>query len=414
MFKEQDLSTQLVVYVGTGKLVALLGDSLDGQSRVVRHKSLRNPEGFKSGMVTNLEQAARVLGTLVEEVLGDQDIDTVDCHVVLGNSKLRTYSYSSSQYYQGSQRTISPHEIRSVMTQTKSVATLPLSEIVLQAIPQSFLVNDMDDIQNPIGLEAQRLGVNLKIFTMTYREFKNIQKVFEAVDIEPYGYYSKTLTTSEAILSNQEKQEGALIVDIAEDVTHFSLWKNGYLAETTVMEMGGAFLTERIAEQWKIDNHDACKVKERYASFEQHNFMEEMIPLVERNGQGRHQIRRQDFHSAFNQLAREWVAKILKEGREFAQQHHVLYPHYVLTGGGTRMDGFLEFLQTEFSQNARIGLPRKVEASGDLIVDPSVAAPLGMYRWLSKQGSEHQKLFAPKGILEKTLSSARHWFATYF
>ena len=68
-----------------------------------------------------------------------------------------------------------------------------------------------------MGLEARRLGVQLKIFTMNFQEFKNLSKAVESSDLEITGYVPKCLTISEAVLSDDEKKQGVMVVDLSSE-----------------------------------------------------------------------------------------------------------------------------------------------------------------------------------------------------
>lgn len=406
---------KVTIYVGSHKLVALEGSVENGDSLILRYASFKNPEGFSGGLVSNLEKAAESLENLMDQLDEAWRARDLQCFVVLGNRKLKTYEFSSSQYYQGLQRTLSPQEIRAVVNQTRSVATLPLSEFILQAIPESFLVNDTNNIRNPLGLEAYRLGVALKLFTMGFQDFKNLSRVFEAAELEVAGYFPKMLTVSESVLSEEEKEEGVLLIDVADDGVYLVLWRKGHLLNTRVLEMGGRFLSQQIAGQWGIELGDAQKVKERYGSLNSNqDFEEELIPLVERNGKGNCQVRRRDFHAKFLEQAGQWLTELLRQCDLFLAENRSAYPHYVFSGGGVALDGFLEFFQRHSNKEARIGLPRKIEAATELLVDPSMNGALGMYRWLSLHMPDQDKFFAPQGFFQKTLVSAREWFSAYF
>lgn len=408
-------SRELVFYVGTRKLVCCLGETGGDYPNVIQYEEQLKPDGFQNGLVTNLEAAVNSIEDILERIYPARGVRQIAAYVVLGNSRLSTYSFSSSQYYQGFRRSISPHEVRSVIQQTRSVATLPLSEFILQAVPESFLINDMPGIRNPLGLEAHRLGVNLKIFTMLFQEFKNVANAFEAADIRVKGFFPKILTTSEAVLTEREKEEGVLVVDIADDMTQLVLWKGGCLAGTRVLPMGGKYLTQQIADRWKIEYHDAERVKERFSSLESEaRFGDELIPLVDRNGTTPHTVRRQEYQEVFLGLARDWMAKIIDEVDRFAEEHKLLYPHFVYTGGGTSLEGFLEFLQRGFSHGGRIGCTRMMEAPTELLVDPALTSVLGMYCWLGTYEKNYRPFFEPQGFVERSLSSARDWLSAYF
>jgi len=396
-------------------LAALAGEVEPDDPRIIGFAEAREPAGFEDGLVTNLDAAVSSLEGMLERLIPGRGSHDLAVHVVLGNDRLGSYDCASSQYYQGAPRTISHHEIRQVIDQTRSIATLPLTQTLLQVVPECFLVNDLADIRNPLGLEAVRLGVQLKIFTMNYQDFKNIARAFETADIEVKGYWPKTLAVSEAVLTDEEKEVGVMLVDITDPGTRLILWKNGRLRASKTLPLGGRSLTRKIAETWSIEEHDAERVKERFAALTAvTEFGEELIPLVYRHGKGAHSIRRQEFHEKFLAFAGEWMEEILRGMDAFAQEEKTRYPHYVFTGGGTCLEGFLEFLQTRFARDARLGFSRRMEAPTELLVAPSLTGALGLFRWLATYAKDYDELLAPRGFFEKTISTARDWFCNYF
>ncbi|MFA6600425.1 MAG: cell division FtsA domain-containing protein [Candidatus Omnitrophota bacterium] len=404
-----------ILYVGARKLMLLEGHAGTAEPKVLRCERLENPEGFEGGLVTHLEKAARSLEILCGKsatLAGSGDRSVI---VVFGNAKLRSHSFSSSEYYRGGAKTVTGAEIRSVIEQTQSVATLPLTEHVLQAVPESFLVNDMPQIRNPLGLEATRLGVTLKIFSMNYQDYKNLAKAFDAAELTVTTCFSKTWTVSEAVLHPVEKKEGAVIIDIADDATELILWREGELAASRVIPTGARALTEKIAAAWGIGYHDAVRVKEAYAALKiQVQFGDELIPLIERNGRESHPVKRQDFQQKMAELAAEWLGALLASCDEFVGEYKVPHPHHIFTGGGTRIDGFLEFLQSRFSRDGRMGLAHGLEAPTELMSDPSATAALGTFRCLAAYEREVGRFLAPSGFFERSLASVRSWFSNYF
>jgi cell division protein FtsA len=411
-----DLKNQcVVVYVGTRKLMVMLGDTGKSHPQVLRYEEVLAPGGFEKGLVCNLQNASASLEKILSALLPPEFWEQVPFYVVLGNSRFKMYRFSSCEYYSPERRTISSHEVQFVVQQTRNVATLPLTESILQAIPESFLVNDMPAVRNPVGLEAERLGVTLQIYTMEFQAFRNIAKVFETLDIEVEGYFPKVLPLSEAVLGDSEKQEGSMILDIADDATQLVLWKNGLLAGVRTLPMGGYYLTQCLAKDWNIEERDAEKVKEKFATLDmQEQQSEELVPLVTRNDKVRQSIPRKEFLEKFFKHAHGWMAKILESVDSFTQDEKVRYPHILFTGGAVMTDGFLEWVQKEFSRDGKLGATRHVEAPQELVRDPSMAPALGMFRWIMTYKRSQEALFTPRGFLAKTAASARAWFTNYF
>ncbi|HOW59448.1 MAG TPA: hypothetical protein PLO78_06975 [Candidatus Omnitrophota bacterium] len=404
-----------VVYIGTRKLVVMLGDISTEIPKILRVEESLFPEGFEKGLVCNLQNASASMEKILMALLPMEDWEQIPVYVVLGNSRFKMHRFSSCEYYSQERRTLSPNDVQSVVQQTRSVATLPLTEAILQAIPESFLVNDMPAVKNPLGLEAERLGVTLQIYTMEFQSFRNIGKVFESLDIDVEGFFPKNLPLSEAVLGDLEKQEGALIIDIADDATQLVLWKNGLLAGSRTMPLGGHYLTKCLAQDWNIEERDAEKVKENFATLDMREQQsEELVPLVTRGDKVQQSIPRKDFLDKFFKHAHGWMTKILIEADSFIQEEKIRFPHVFFTGGAVMTDGFLEWVQKEFSRDGKIGITRHMEAQQEIVRDPAMAPALGMFRWVMTYERAQEALFTPRSLVGKTMAAAKNWFANYF
>lgn len=411
----------LIFYLGSRKLVVIAGEVQSGGVRVLASHAEVFSGGFRNGFVTQVDKAGQLLSSALERLKKTREgefirnLELLDTYVVLGNSKLAAHTFSSSIYFPQGKKTLSYSDVRQVIEQTRSVATLPLSEGILQSQPASFLVDDLDHVTDPVGLEAERLGVTLKIFTMESREFKNIEKAFEAAEIDVQGYFPRTLAVSEAVLSDREKQDGVLLMDMGSDGVYLSLWRGGMIQGTRILDSGLSRLCEDIAKTWQIVLEDAEKVSERYASLcAEPQYGDELIPLVIRDSQEKKQIERQQFHQQFLKSTKEWVAQILSDSDTFIREHGVFHPHYVFAGSGSHMEGFLEFLQKEFATDARLGLVRATDASSEIKNNPGLAAALGGLQLVALQERQKSLYFAPRGLLEKTFMTAKDWIASYF
>lgn len=412
----EDLKNKcVVIYIGTRKLVAMIGEISGNHPRVFQWEETLSPEGFSKGLVVNLQSATVSVEKALNALLPAEAWGQIPVYVVLGNSGLKMYRFSSCEYFSPDRRTISSHEIQSVVQQTRNVATLPLTESILQAIPESFLVNDMPAVHNPVGLEAERLGVTLQIYTMGFQNFRNIAKVFETLDLEVEGYFPKILPLSQVVLHDAEKQEGVLIVDIADDATQLVLWKNGLLAGIRTLPVGGHFLTRCLSEDWNIEERDAEKVKEKFGTLDaREQQSEELVPLVLRHEKVQQSISRKELLEKFFKHAHGWMTQILREADGFIDEQKIRHPHIVFTGGAVMIEGFLEWLQKEFSRDGKLGVSHLVDAPQEIVRDPSMAPALGMFRWVMTCERAQEALFTPRGLVAKTVAAARAWFTNYF
>ncbi len=404
-----------VLYIGTHRLAGVLVEKDTERLKVLRTAEILEPEGFQRGEVSQIEKALVSVGELVKRLNLQEDAFELPVYVLLSNPQLRMTRFSSSVYYSGYPRMVTSREIRQVIEQTRSVAPLPLEEWILQAVPESFWVNDLTGVEDPTGLEAQRLAVSLQIFSSRYGAFRNVIRLLESLEFNVKGYFPKTLTLADGILTESEKEEEVLVVDFADGVTHLVLTREGRIVQTKSLEKGSRFFTARIAEKWQVSLREARRLKEQFGSLEENlQFGEELIPLVERNGHPHHQIKRSEFHQVFQGLADEFLAELEKEIRAFLEEEKSTHPHLVFTGGGVKLEGFLEFVSRRFQFSIRLGLARHIEGVGNLLTDPAWAGPLGFLRRLDGQAPAQSRVPVKENLLERALVQCKEWLVAYF
>ena len=196
-----------IIYIGTTKIVFLKAQvSISGETEVMS-LSARLADGFERGIVKDLAQASDTLSLAVRDVVTEEEQGILSCRVVVSNSYLKNYTFQSSIYFQDRPHALTLRDVRAAIAQTRSVATIPLQEVIVQAMPQSFIVNDLNGIQNPLGLEAGRIGVTLRLLTLDFLVYSNLLKIFERCEIEVLDVIPCVLAAAESVLSAQEKRE---------------------------------------------------------------------------------------------------------------------------------------------------------------------------------------------------------------
>ena len=406
----------LILYLGTRRLAALVGERGAEKPKILRFAQTQHAEGFQKGEVTQLDKALQAVEDLLKKLELGEEAFEIPTYVLLSNARLKMTRFSSSIYYQGYPKPVTAQEVRRVVEQTKSVAPLPLDDWVLELVPESFWVNDLEGVENPVGLEAQRLAVTLQIFTTSYAAFRNVSRLFESLELKVEGYFPKTLVLPEGVLNPTEKEGETLILDISDETTHLVLTRENKIVQTKSLEFGSSYFTNRIAEKWHLGPRDAECLLERFGSLEEKlEFGEELIPLVEQNGRGNHQIKRAEFHHAFSRFGEEFMNYLHREVKHFLTQEKLAFPQFVATGGGVKLEGLLDALNQKFGVSVRLGAPRGTEGTPELLRDPSWAGPAGLLNWLGRQENGRPLLSSAKAdLFGRTLVQVKDWLAAYF
>lgn len=405
--------TVYVGYIGTTKVAFLKAVEKPAGFVELKALSARLASGFEKGIVKDLAKATETLSNTVRDVLGPQEKSIVPCRLVVSNVYLKNYTYQSSVYFHGTPHAITMRDVRAVMAQTRSIATIPLKEVIVQAVPQEFLVNDLAGVQNPLGLEASRLGVTLRMLTLDFLVYSNLLKVFERSDLEVTEVIPSVLSSAQAVLTPEEKQTGVVLVVIGGRATHFACYKNSVLVETRSIPMGGDSITEVIARNLNVDYLDAQRLKESFGSAApKDEFRDELIPIPDSNGKKKYTIKRAKFEAQTASGLRDFFEAIQNE-IEALQERYSPLNQMVFTGGGVRLDGFLEAMKESLFPTARIGSAQGIHGPEALVTDPSFSSLIGGIGYTAKV-QEHRLVSGERqNWMTRTVEVARNWIFEY-
>lgn len=407
---------ETVFYIGSRKIVVMEGEVQGEMVRIHSFKTLPQPSGFDRGFVKSLGDATQTLLSLLPQKNNNQSSDQeVIAWVGMGQTRQKWFSFESSKYYGSDSHSVTAADIRSVIQQTRSVATLPLDQQILQARPEAFLVDDTPGVINPLGLEARRLGVKLKLFTMPYSDFKNVAKALEAAEVGPEGFVPKSVALSFSVLSEEEKKEGVILADLSSDHTLLVYWNEGQWVDMKEELLGADALTTVLANALSLDFKDAERIKEKYAVLHPaQEISDELIPMVERDGKTLHQIKRREFLALFGDCSAAWIQDLSQRIKHFANQVGCKHPRVVLTGGGAALEGLADALTQEIGGMVRLGSVHKIEAPQELLVDLSMTSAVATFRWLATHYQEDKLSARRSGMLGALVDRVRDWFVSYF
>ncbi len=402
-----------LAYIGTTKL-AFLKANLKSQDRVeVLALSARLANGFERGIVKDLAQATQTLSETISDVMGPEEKVSTPCRLVVSNTYLKNYTFQSSVYFQGNPHLLTLKDVRAAIAQTRSVATIPLQEVIVQAVPQEFLVNDLMGVQNPIGLEASRLGVTLRLLTLDFLVYNNLLRVFEQCDLEVSNVIPSVLSAAHCVLTPLEKQTGVILVVIGGTATHFACYKNSVLIETRSVPIGGDRITEVIEKNLNIEHLDAQRIKESFGSAASKvEFQEELIPVPDSNGRKKYPIKRSEFEAQMSSGLNSFFSEIRKEIKAL-QERYAPVNQVVFTGGGARLDGFLDVVRDTISPSSRIGAPQGIFGPEALIKDPAFSGALGGINFSGRVSEQGLAATDRQNWISRTVEAARNWIFEY-
>lgn len=410
--KEKDPGL-LALYIGTTQLVALrAGFGADGALKVENWQK-RDPAGFDKGLVRDSELATDEIRGLLEKTAEDTEWFNRPLYGVISNPAIKTYRVSSSVYFPGT-KVISDLDVDRVISQTRAVATIPLDEVILCSVPQEYLVNDLPEVKDPVGLDGRRLSVTLHLFTMPIAAYQGLQRLFDRLEVETEMLIPKGLASATLLLKEEEKRDGVLLVDMGGDLTEFYYYYQGTLRFSKIIPWGTEAVTNRISRHWEMPPRDARKLKNEFGNLEPGaSQQEDTIPYTDSTGRTRFKIPSAVFQDEIRKGLEEGFEILEKEIAETKKDFPELY-QLVFSGGSTRMNGFLELAQGRLNIPVRLGFSSGIQAPQELAGDPGYHAVLGLLKYIYSPEPDTRQKNAKSGLVSKTVKQFKGWVHDYF
>ena len=158
---------------------------------------------------------------------------------------------------------VAQRDLDRVMDAAKAVA-IPIDQDVLHVLPQDYIIDDQDGIKEPLGMSGVRLEAKVYIVTGAVTTVQNIVKCCNRSGLNVAEIVLAPLAAAEAVLSEEEKDLGVVLVDMGGGTTDIAIYHDGTVKHTAVISIGGNHVTNDIAAGLRTPFNDAERIKQRF------------------------------------------------------------------------------------------------------------------------------------------------------
>lgn len=251
--------------LGTTKIVTLIGKkNPNGKLNIVAH-STTGSTGIKRGVVLNIEETVASIQRTVEKVQIDSNIVFGEVFVGIAGQHIRSLKNRGYINRSNPYEVITIDDVKKLIDDMHRIPT-EAGEEILHVLPQNFIVDKETGIKNPVGMSGQRLEANFHIVIGQTASTKNIERCAERVGLKVNDLILEPLASAEAVLTDDEKEAGVVLVDIGGGTTDVAVYYDGIVRHTAVIPFGGKVITEDIKEGCQILYRQAEQLKVQYGS----------------------------------------------------------------------------------------------------------------------------------------------------
>ncbi len=362
------MSSEFVVGLdmGTTKVAVLIGEfGPDGETKIIGAGASPS-EGMKKGVVVDMEMAAESVrkATAEAEAMAGVEIRGV-CAGVSG-PHVRSFNSRGVVGVPTGRREVIAKDVDKVTEAARSI-TLPFDREIVHALPQDFVVDNHAGIRDPIGMSAMRLEAEVHIVTALGMPLENQVKVCKKAGLDVVDMVFEPFAAARSILTREESEMGALLVDIGGGITNYALYCGGCVRASGVVAAGGVNVTNDLAVGLRTPALVADELKKSHGlALASLATDEETIRVPAVGGREGREVRRQILAAIIEPRSEE-IFTMVKKAVSADPFYRMLGAGIVLTGGGARLRGMDGVAEEVFDLPVRVGKVSRLEGLSELV-----------------------------------------------
>jgi cell division protein FtsA len=368
MAKREAYTTGLSI--GTSRVTCIIGEPGDTGALDIVGIGEAEARGLRKGVIVNPDAAVDAIRHAVEAAERMSGLPAEEVSINLAGSHIMGFNGQAIVAVSGRDREITHDDVRRAIDSACAIQ-LPAGREIVDRLPQEFIVDDQDGINDPVGMIGARLAVKVHIVTSPVTARQNAINAVNRAGLIVSDMVLEQLAAAEASLTDEDKEFGAALVDIGAETTGLIIYQRGAVQHTAVFALGGSHFTNDIAFGLRTPIPEAEKIKRNfgYSSSVSLNEIErgEQIEVPSVGGRGPRLLSRQILCDILQPRAEEVLMHVADEIRESGWERQ-LSSGVVLTGGGALLGGICEVAEQVFDAPVRVGYPER-DRFGGLVED---------------------------------------------
>jgi cell division protein FtsA len=385
--------------IGTSKICVVVGEqNADGGLNIIGLGQAPS-RGVRKGEITDPRKVEEDLRTAMFEAEQMADVEIRSVYLGISGGHIRGFNNRGVHPVVSADREISPDDVDDVLKNAKAI-NLPAENTVVHAVRQHFYVDGQDGVTNPIGMLGARLEVDMHVIHGHANRLQNAIRLVKATSLEVEEIVFNGLASSLALLSGEQKELGALVIDIGGGTTEYVVFSDGVIRHSGVIAVGGDHVSNDLAYGLKVPLSRAEKLKlEHGSALIRDEAKGQTISITNELGLELKRLNL-DHLQRIMSLRVEEILQLIAQDLENNGLTDYLRSGVFLCGGSSRIPGIVTLAENVFQMNVAAGHATAISGLTTALDQPEFASAIGLVKYGSlknrKQGGG--KSLIPQGI----------------
>ncbi len=393
--------------IGTSKVVAIVGAIASNGDLEIIGTGMAPSTGLKKGVVVNIEATVNAIQRAIEEAELMAGCSIHSVYVGIAGNHIR--SLNSHGIVAIRDREVQYHDVERVIDAARAVA-IPADQEILHVLPQEFIIDDQEGVQQPRGMSGVRLEAKVHLVTCAVNAGQNIKKCIRRCSLQVDEVILEQLASSYAVLTEDEKHLGVALVDIGGGTSDIAIFTEGAIRHTGVIPIAGDQVTNDIAMALRTPTAHAEELKIKYAcALAKLARPEETVKVPSVGDRPPRDMSRQLLAEVVEPRYEELFTLVQEELRRSGFEE-LLAAGIVLTGGTSKMEGVIELAEEIFHLPVRVGSPVNVKGLSDIVNNPIYSTGVGLLHFGKLEQIKLQESNIGAVVSKGFINNIKGWF----
>ncbi len=391
--------------IGTSKVCAVVGElNADGALNIVGLGQARS-RGVRKGEIADGPVAEEDVRHAIVEAEQMADVEIRSVYLGVTGSHVRGFNNRGVHPVVSADREICEEDVQDVIKNAKTI-NLPAQNHVVHAIRQHFLVDGQDSITNPVGMLGARVEVDVHVIHGNLNRLQNAIRSVKGLQLEVDDIVFNGLASSLALLTNEQKEMGSLVIDIGGGTTEYVVYANGIIKHTGVLAVGGDHVSNDLAYGLKVPLSRAEQLKiEHGAAFVEEADKGQSVTLASELGLPLKTINLEHLRRIMS-LRLEEIFQLIGQDLESVGALDYLRSGVFLCGGGARIPQIAKLAEQVLQMPVSLGKTNSISGLKSALDQPEFAAAIGLVKF----GSFQQRKRTSKGLTKSIKNTINQIF----
>ncbi len=364
--------------VGTTKVCTLVARVEQDDTLRIMGVGIEPSDGIRKGVIVDLTAASQAIGRSIAQAEQTSGLKIDSALVSLAGAHVASINSRGVVAVAG--HTVDEGDIERAMDSARGVA-IPNSREVIHVIQRGFSLDGQDGIHQPVGMHGYRLEVEAHVITAATATAENLRQAVGAAGVNVAQFVLNPLASAEVVLSDTERNMGAVVCDIGGGTTDLAIYVNGDVWHTMVLAVGGNHISQDIAHGLRLPLKVAEEVKKQQGQAVRADVgMDETFSIQPFGEETPVRMNRRDLALIIEARVEEIFDLALQEIKRSGYDG-LLPAGMILTGGTSLLPGIRQLASKVLGMPVRTAQPDKLMGLADKLNSPAYSTSVGLLTW---------------------------------